>query len=264
MTGRVASGGLDNLVGTPTMADSVVFVRGSDGMKRRCLTGDLIGANSSATGVVAMAGGGQANATQITANINLLSTVAANGDSVKLPAAIAGREIVITNNGSSIAAAAFPAVGESINQLAANVAVTLPKGQTISFVCPSNGIWKENGMLPEPSKYNTASLSGTTITQLHLSGADICYYINTNAAPGTLTTRNASQLFGDDAFARVGRTWTVVIGNTGAGTLTLAAGANVTINGTLTILTGTTRTFQCVYGTASAVTMTSVGTGTIS
>lgn len=96
---------------------------------------------SFAATVVAFATGGQASATQITKDVNRLTTVATNGDSVKLPAGTPGMEIFIQNDGVANANI-FPATGEFIDAGAANAAVSMTAGSNAKFICVDTGIWK--------------------------------------------------------------------------------------------------------------------------
>lgn len=99
---------------------------------------------SSATGITAFAGGGQGSATALTKDVNRVTTVAASNDSVKLPAAVAGRKVVVINDGASTMAI-FPASGESIDALAANASVVLASAKNSTFVCAATGVWKQAG-----------------------------------------------------------------------------------------------------------------------
>ena len=104
-----------------------------------------------------------------------------------------------------------------------------------------------------------------TLPAAAITGGDVVTMITSNAAPGTQTTRTALQMFGDDPNAYPGGTYLLRICNSGAGTLTLAGGSNVTVTGTATVATTTFRDFCVQYlGTAAAptVTITNIGTGT--
>jgi len=101
--------------------------------------------NSTEEGITAFAGGGQANATVITSHYNVVETVATNGDSAKLTAAIKNsiREIF---NTSAKDLALFPATGERFKQvntlLAINASITIKKGNSLRLICYTNGIWR--------------------------------------------------------------------------------------------------------------------------
>lgn len=92
------------------------------------------------TGFVAAAGGGQAAATQLNAQICRVDTVVTRGDSVKLPAAIAGLEIDIINN-TAIGMQVFGLGTDTINGLAANVGVYQPPFSSDTYWCAGTGVW---------------------------------------------------------------------------------------------------------------------------
>lgn len=97
---------------------------------------------ASGTGITAFAGGGQSSATVLSKDINRVTTVATAGDSVKLPAAVAGMEVIVINDGAS-SLDIFPATGESIDALAANAAYALSTSlKNVRFICGSTGLWK--------------------------------------------------------------------------------------------------------------------------
>ncbi|MBI4239537.1 hypothetical protein HY620_00935 [Candidatus Uhrbacteria bacterium] len=73
-------------------------------------------------GVTAFAGGGQANAVAITADIVEVTTVATAADSVKLPAAAAGLQVTVVNKAAANSMNLFPAAGDAINETAADTA----------------------------------------------------------------------------------------------------------------------------------------------
>lgn len=52
-------------------------------------------------GIVAHAGGGNANATPLTGWMNTITTVATAADSVMLPPGYAGMEVIVVNNGAN-------------------------------------------------------------------------------------------------------------------------------------------------------------------
>lgn len=116
--------------------------------------------------------------------------------------------------------------------------------------------------------YNVAGPS--TAPANLLSGADDIFVVSSNAAPGTLTTRTAAQMYADlQTLIGVqnlsGFLYTIRITNTGAGTLTLAAGTGVTLGaGTYTVLTATYRDFVVNVVGPGAITITTTGLGTYS
>lgn len=91
--------------------------------------------------IVAFAGGGQGSATQLTKQISRVVTVGSAGDSVKLPAALAGNQMVVINAAAANAMDVFPASGEYINALAVDLAISVAANKTIAFYCAVDGIW---------------------------------------------------------------------------------------------------------------------------
>jgi hypothetical protein len=125
------------------------------------------------------------------------------------------------------------------------------------------------------SIYNTfaAAVVAGTIPANVLTGALTCYLNSASTTPGNQTTRTATQLYNDwllesglDALP-ANFTWEINITQTGAGTMTVVGGTGVTITGTATIATNTTRTFVGQFTgtpTSPTFTFTSVATGTYS
>jgi hypothetical protein len=100
---------------------------------------------SGANNITAFASGGQASATQLTAVVNRVVTVATAADSVKLPATTnvaAGQCIEITvTNAAANSLNVFPATGDAINALGANAAFAVAAGKTATFFCVNAGVW---------------------------------------------------------------------------------------------------------------------------
>ncbi|HLG99836.1 MAG TPA: hypothetical protein VKX49_26235 [Bryobacteraceae bacterium] len=103
-------------------------------------------------GLVAHAGGGQANATPIPAQQARFTTVATNGDSALLPATAAIYSAAAANVQASSASFmvvnagvasmnVFPSTGEQINSLGANAAFAVAAGKVAVFYCTSIGQW---------------------------------------------------------------------------------------------------------------------------
>ena len=109
--------------------------------------------------------------------------------------------------------------------------------------------------------------AGGTIPANQITGGAYVFTFNINASPGTLTTRTAAQLYADDPTSYPGKQYILRIGNSGAGTATLASGTGVSIVGTATVATATFRDFLVqIGGTAAAptYTITNIGLGTYS
>ena len=84
------------------------------------------------SGITATAAGTQATGVPLSGDLNVITTVATINDSVTLPNSVAGHEITIINAGAA-SMNVFPAVGESINALAANTAYALAAGKGVTL-----------------------------------------------------------------------------------------------------------------------------------
>lgn len=126
--------------GTNTSATKVA-IRSDAGTEHFAVQGDGGTKFSTATGITAFASGGQASATQLAALFNEITTCATAGDSVKLPAAVAGATVTVKNSGVT-AADVFPGSSDSINTLAADAAIRLPSGCTMTFHAVDSTVWE--------------------------------------------------------------------------------------------------------------------------
>lgn len=96
------------------------------------------------TGIVALAGGGQAGAPQLRPqSITRVSTVATAADSVMLPRAVPGTRLIAIN-GTANSMNVFPSPGDTINALAADAALAVAAGKSIEFACPAAGAFYGN------------------------------------------------------------------------------------------------------------------------
>ena len=108
------------------------------------ITGPSVIANTgyfvpSVTTNISAAGTVQSNATAITSQINVVSTVA-SGSGVVFPTPTAGIRITIINT-SANALAVYPAVNGQINNLGANVAYSLAAGDRLDFQSVTTTQW---------------------------------------------------------------------------------------------------------------------------
>jgi hypothetical protein len=95
--------------------------------------------------IVALAGGGQTGATQITSEVARITTVATAGDSVALPQANPGLTIALTNHGAK-AAQVYGLGADTINDVAAGTGVSHMIGSEVIYVATSQGKWYANGL----------------------------------------------------------------------------------------------------------------------
>jgi hypothetical protein len=95
--------------------------------------------------IVANAGGGQANATQLTAELNKVTTVASPGDSVKLPASAPGLTIININKGGA-AMQVFGLGTDIIDDSPAAIGVSQMRNSTVIYSCTTAGVWATEGL----------------------------------------------------------------------------------------------------------------------
>lgn len=99
----------------------------------------LLELNSIAAGVTAAAGSSQGDGA-ITTLITQISACGTAGDAVTLPAAKAGAVIIVMNDGVE-SADVFPATGDDINELGANVQYPLPANKNAMFIAHDTTHW---------------------------------------------------------------------------------------------------------------------------
>lgn len=96
---------------------------------------------AAATSITAYAGGGQTNATALTAQINHVTTVATAADSVKLPVSAAGMSVTVINGAASNSMQVFGAGTDTINDVATATGVAQAAGKSATYHCPVAGKW---------------------------------------------------------------------------------------------------------------------------
>lgn len=96
---------------------------------------------SATSGLTALSGGGQAGATALTGQINVVNTCAADHDSVILPASRAGLWVAVVNGQAVKILDVYPATGDAINAGAANAVLALATSSKVLFVCAAAGHW---------------------------------------------------------------------------------------------------------------------------
>jgi hypothetical protein len=273
-----ASGDYDFTVKKNTSGNAIAFNAGTVDLALNATTVGITGATTNTgaftvTGatsrsvtnaITAFATGGQASAVALTADINSITVCATAADSVKLPAATAGRVVQVSNLGAAHAAV-FPASGELIDALAANASVSLAVGGSIIFTCSVAGSWKAKDQVILPAKFGTGTTT-TTFTAGQMTGAAWVSYASTAGTPGSIAFRTAALMFADDPYARVGGAYRLRISNTASGsaTLTLTGGASgITLTGTATIADATYRDYLVTYTSATALVIQNIGSGTL-
>jgi hypothetical protein len=88
-----------------------------------------------ANNLTARAGGGQANATQLTACLNRVTVVATAADSVQLPQAVGGQAITVINAGGGNSLQMFGQSGltDTINGTAGSTGIAIASGKSIEL-----------------------------------------------------------------------------------------------------------------------------------
>jgi hypothetical protein len=119
------------------------------------------------------------------------------------------------------------------------------------------------------SQFVTMSGVNVTLAPNAITGGTSVFLTSTGNGANALTTRTAAQMFADlQAFFGLddltGMSFDLQITQTGNNTITLTAGTGVTLTGTMTIATNTFRQFVVTVNGPAAITIQSVGTGTVS
>lgn len=94
--------------------------------------------------VVAKAGGGKADAYQLTQEINIVKTCATALDSVKLPVAVVGQAITVANLGVAVCAVYAGGTTDTIDDVVAANYVTIPPEDVVMFRCYDAGKWQSD------------------------------------------------------------------------------------------------------------------------
>lgn len=113
------------------------------------------------------------------------------------------------------------------------------------------------------TKYATAALATGTLSAGQITGANHVVLETTTDGAASMATRTAAEMFGDIPNCQPGFTYLLTLINSGNNTLTITAGANVTLTGTMTLATLTTRTFVVTFTDATHVVIQGISKGTI-
>ena len=108
-------------------------------MSNPTLTGFIV--HSFTNAITASATQTQAAGTVLTSKINRVVTVASANNAVTLPAATAGKEVVVINAHASNAIGVFPASGDKINALSTDAVYALAATKTVMLFCAVAGQW---------------------------------------------------------------------------------------------------------------------------
>lgn len=131
--------------------------------------------------------------------------------------------------------------------------VTYTAASTMTMV----GIEGGQTIVVPPSKLTVGTAA--TLAAGDITGASFVNYEN-NASNATVTTRTGAQMFGDIPNCQIGHSYQLAIRNLNATQLALtAADGTVTLSGTMTVPQNATRMFNVLFTSATAVTITSMG-----
>jgi hypothetical protein len=103
---------------------------------------------------------------------------------------------------------------------------------------------------------------GTTAAVGDLTGAAIVNATYSLVGAANLTTRTAVQMVAD-AGLTTASAYLLIVTNTSGGTTTVVGGVGVTITGTATLVTNTTRTFVVTVQSATAMTLQSIASSPV-
>lgn len=209
---------------------------------------------------ITAAGTTQATAAVLTTDNNSVATVAA-GSGVILPIGEIAKSVMVYNGGAN-PLMVYPPINGSINQGSVNTAVTILPGGFVTFEYfgPITLISDSSGVV-SGAKFVTTTAASGALNVGDMEGAGIVYLASSLAT--ALTTRTAAQIFAGIANGYASFAYTLRVLNTNAGTLALTGGTGVTITGTAIVATNTFRDYLVTLVSATAVTLQSVGAGTV-
>lgn len=129
---------------------SQVVNQGGAILAGQAFNNQLYGTSMAQDSLTAHAGGGITNAIPITAPLARVTTVASAGDSVQLPLALRGMEVIVVNDAAANAMNVFPQATDTINNGAAGAALSVLAANNGAvttvfptvFICYSNGAWR--------------------------------------------------------------------------------------------------------------------------
>lgn len=205
---------------------------------------------SNQTGITAFATGGQASATQLTEEINNVTTVATAGDSVKLPAAVAGKHIWVKNSGAA-ALDIFPATSDSIDELAVNLAIRIYPNTSVHLYAKDGIVWESSiesltvraDVTMAKEVNHTISVASTTTAAT--AGANLSIASGQGATSGnggvaTLAGGAGGATGTGGAVAITSGAGGATSGDSGAVTISSANETGTDSSGTVTVTSGTT------------------------
>ncbi len=177
--------------------------------------------------ITARAGGGKGSATALSATVNLhrISVCATAGDSVLMPAALAGQAHFLRNDGVA-ASQVFGAGSDTINGVATGTGVSLAAGSGTWLSCETSGNWTTSWT----AIANVAGLGAGVATALAIAPLATGGVLKEGSAIGATTPAaiTGTALTGTSALV-TGDTWANVVATTPtAGTIRYATNVGAT------------------------------------
>lgn len=216
------------------------------------------------TGLTAHSGGGQGSAVALSKGYNEVTTSAVAGDSVKLPAAVAGASVTVKNDGATDIDV-FPATGDTIDDGSANAAIRVVAGTTVSFFAIDATNWESSTQALASSSFTSpgsnvtlakAVVRNNSATAVNVTGAITAAQlggglITSTSAAGVTATLPTAALLATAIGATRGTIFEFVVDNSaGANTVTIAVNTGITV-GTTALTGGDTLTVSTAQVVAS-------------
>jgi hypothetical protein len=215
---------------------------------------------------ISAAGTTQATGTQLVAAMNNVTTVGA-GSGVNLPASSAGLSVTVQNSGAN-PLQVYPFIGatDTINGAVATVGIALLPGTVAVFNCTTAGAWITQPGTTTHAAYNAASNAASfTATAAQLTGGDAFVELDLTGNPAgaaNVTLPTVANLVAAMHSVTAGSAFVLRIKNSAnTGTWTVVTNTGWTLNGTVTVATGTWRDFLVKVTSLSAMTLQNLGGG---
>lgn len=143
---------------------------------------------SAVSNLTAFAGGGQASATLLTGQTAHVATVATSGDSVKLPPAVPGLEMIVINKGAQ-PMQVYGSGSDQIDDFASATGVSQMANSTVIYICAATGKWYTEGLangyaggLQTVSVLDSITALGTNQGNALVLPSRMAYNVTTTAA----------------------------------------------------------------------------------
>lgn len=162
---------------------------------------------TASTGLTADTGSAQTDATELTAHFNEVTTSGTAGDSVLLPPAEAGLEVVVFNDAAANAIDVFPNTSDTINDGSANAAFSVGAGATVVFRAVDATNWEtdrqkvQTDTLIEQTAAAGVTIDGLVIKDSRLEYNATGFFGVTKTADTTLTIDETGFIFGNKSTA---------------------------------------------------------------